>query len=544
METRRIILYAVLTFILYTMWNTWNVEHPATVKQPAQANTLLPTNIESTNASTLAPTHVAQTESSQLVTPIEVKTNLVSVDINPVTANIQNLKLSKFPVSVENKSNVINLLNTNTNENYLANTSLMFNQNGQWHEPTLHWQMKSNDRIGSEQHLVFEAILESQVTVQKTFVFADNAYPIRISYTVKNDSDKPVDAFVDAQISRKNPQESSAGLFQIGTFVGSSYSNPEGTHYQKLTFKDMTKSALDMAVKGGWIAMQEHYFLTAFVPSAADTSRFYTKTLDNQYAIGLVSPKLSVNEGQTGVQNLTLYAGPEDTETLAALAPSLDLTVDYGWLWFLSSLLFKLMKAIHSVVGNWGWSIILVTVLIKLAFYNLSASSYRSMANMRNLQPKMAALKERFGDDKAKLSQATMELYRQEKVNPLGGCLPIVIQIPVFIALYWVLIESVELRQAPFVGWIQDLSAADPYHVLPIIMGLTMLVQQRLNPTPPDPIQARMMMFLPVLFTGLFWGFPAGLVLYWIVNNTLSIAQQWFITRSFSKPAKVKTSNA
>lgn len=214
--------------------------------------------------------------------------------------------------------------------------------------------------------------------------------------------------------------------------------------------------------------------------------------------------------------------------------------MDYGILWFLSSLLFSLMKAIYTVVGNWGWSIVLVTVLIKLAFYRLSATSYKSMASMRKLQPKLQALRERYGDDKAKISQATMELYKQEKVNPLGGCLPILIQIPVFIALYWVLLESVELRQAPFIFWINDLASADPYHVLPLIMGATMLIQQKLNPAPADPMQAKVMMFLPILFTGLFWNFPSGLVLYWIVNNTLSILQQWYITRKYSdeKPAK------
>lgn len=544
METRRIILYAVLTFILYTMWNTWNIEHPSVAAPNAAGHNLLPANLIAEQAKSSSEGASLQTVSPALATPVMIQTPLVSVDINSATANIQNLKLRQFPVRVEDKSKVIELLNSNQNEHYLANTTLMLNENGKWSAPALNWQLKSKSTDSNKQTVTFEAALDESITLQKTFAFDDKAYPITIAYTVNNNSDRTVEAFINAEISRENPKESSSGLFQIGTFVGSSYSNPEGSHYQKLTFKDMGKTNLDVAVKGGWVAMQEHYFLTAFVPPASDTSRFFTKAQNNQYTIGMVSPKISINAGQTATQDLTLYAGPEDTETLAALSPSLDLTVDYGWLWFLSSLLFKLMKAIHSVIGNWGWSIILVTVLIKLAFYNLSASSYRSMANMRNLQPKLAALKERFGDDKAKLSQATMELYRQEKVNPLGGCLPIVIQIPVFIALYWVLIESVELRQAPFMGWIQDLSAADPYHVLPIIMGLTMLVQQRLNPTPPDPMQARMMMLLPVLFTGLFWSFPAGLVLYWIVNNTLSIAQQWFITRSLSKPVKAKVKSA
>jgi YidC/Oxa1 family membrane protein insertase len=253
-----------------------------------------------------------------------------------------------------------------------------------------------------------------------------------------------------------------------------------------------------------------------------------------------MSKPVAIEPGAQKDISSRLYLGPEITSTLKAIAPGLDLTVDYGWLWFISNLLFSLMKTINAVVGNWGWSIVLVTFLIKLAFYRLSATSYKSMASMRKLQPKLAAVRERYGDDKVKISQATMELYKQEKVNPLGGCLPVLIQIPVFIALYWVLLESVELRQAPFMLWITDLASSDPYHVLPVIMGATMLIQQKLNPAPPDPTQAKVMMFLPVLFTGLFWNFPAGLVLYWIVNNTLSIAQQWYITRKYGdeKPGK------
>jgi YidC/Oxa1 family membrane protein insertase len=257
--------------------------------------------------------------------------------------------------------------------------------------------------------------------------------------------------------------------------------------------------------------------------------------MNNDYTIGYVSPPIVVAPGTNKAVHVRLFLGPELTDVLKEISPGLDLTADYGWLWFISQLLFSLLKAIHAFVGNWGWSIVLVTVLIKLAFYQLSAKSYKSMAGMRKVQPKLQALRERYGDDKAKMSQATMELYRQEKINPLGGCLPILIQIPVFIALYWVLVESVQLRQAPFIFWITDLSAADPYHVLPIIMGLTMLVQQKLNPAPPDPMQAKMMMFLPVIFTFLFLNFPAGLVLYWTVNNSLSILQQWYITRKYGE---------
>jgi len=303
----------------------------------------------------------------------------------------------------------------------------------------------------------------------------------------------------------------------------------------------MSKANLQVDATGGWIAMQEHYFLTAWIPKADVKNVFYTRSMNNDYTIGAVSLPIQLNPGQNTTLGAKLYIGPEDTKTLAGLAPGLDMTVDYGFFWFVSDPLFKIMSAINQVLGNWGWTIVLMTLLIKAIFYRLSARSYRSMAGMRKLQPKLLALKERYGDDKAKLSQATMELYRQEKVNPLGGCLPILVQIPVFIGLYWVLLESVELRQAPFIFWIRDLSVMDPYHVLPLIMGGTMFVQQKLNPAPPDPVQAKLMMFLPLLFTALFWSFPAGLVLYWIVNNTLSILQQWYITRKYgSEETKTK----
>jgi YidC/Oxa1 family membrane protein insertase len=331
-------------------------------------------------------------------------------------------------------------------------------------------------------------------------------------------------------------------MFQIGSFTGSSFGQPGKHRYKKVSFDDMKKQNLDVDANGGWVAMQQHYFLTAWVPNQKSLNRLYTQSNHEKFTIGSVSEQYTLEPQQSLNLSSQLYVGPEDTAVLKKLAPGLDLTVDYGWLWFLSDALFSIMKAIESVIGNWGWSIIFITILIKLMFYRLSASSYRSMANMRRLQPKLEQLKQRFGDDKAKFSQATMELYRQEKVNPLGGCLPILIQIPVFIALYWVLVESVELRHAPFMLWIHDLSASDPYHVLPLVMGLTLFIQQKLNPTPPDPAQAKVMMMMPVFMTILFWGFPAGLVLYWIVNNTLSILQQWWITKKF-KDVPLVTSN-
>jgi YidC/Oxa1 family membrane protein insertase len=285
--------------------------------------------------------------------------------------------------------------------------------------------------------------------------------------------------------------------------------------------------------------MIQHYFVGALAPDRGEENRYYTKALNNaRYVIGLISPGRVVGAGERTTFSTQLFIGPKLQDEMKAVAPGLELTVDYGLLTVLAQPVFWLLKTLHGFVGNWGWAIIFVTMLIKLAFYKLSETSYRSMARMRKLTPRLQSLKERFGDDRQKLNQAMMELYKKEKINPLGGCLPILVQIPVFIALYWVLLESVELRQAPFMLWITDMSAPDPYFILPLIMGATMLIQQKLNPAPMDPIQAKVMMALPIVFTVFFAFFPSGLVLYWVVNNTLSIAQQWAITRRIEAGGK------
>ncbi|MCW8828659.1 MAG: membrane protein insertase YidC, partial [Gammaproteobacteria bacterium] len=297
-------------------------------------------------------------------------------------------------------------------------------------------------------------------------------------------------------------------------------------------FDDMRKETLSRNIEGGWAAMIQHYFLSAWVPQPDEAANYYSKAPGgNRYILGMVSPAMSVAPGESQSISSRLYVGPKLQDQLEEVAKGLELTVDYGFLTVIAKPLFWMLELIHSFVGNWGWSIILITIMIKAAFYKLSETSYKSMAQMRKLQPRLKQLKERFGDDKQKLNEAMMKMYREEKINPLGGCLPILVQIPVFIALYWMLLESVEMRQAPFMFWIQDLSIKDPYFVLPVLMGITMFIQHRLNPTPLDPIQARVMMILPIAFTFFFMFFPAGLVLYWVVNNTLSIAQQYYITR-------------
>jgi YidC/Oxa1 family membrane protein insertase len=294
----------------------------------------------------------------------------------------------------------------------------------------------------------------------------------------------------------------------------------------------MEDNNLNRDISGGWMAIIQNYFLAAWIPGEKSNNKYYSRVVDgDRYVLGYVGKQNRVSPGSQQTVSSRLYAGPKDQDKLASIATGLDLTVDYGILTFISQPLFWLLEKIHGIVNNWGWAIIILTMLIKLMFFKLSEASYKSMANMRKLAPRLKSLKERYGDDKQKLNQAMMDMYKTEKINPLGGCLPVLVQIPVFIALYWVLLESVELRQAPFMLWLKDLSVADPYFVLPLIMGVTMLIQQKLNPAPMDPIQAKVMMILPVVFTVFFAFFPAGLVLYWVVNNTLSIAQQWVITK-------------
>ncbi|MCS4504956.1 Membrane protein insertase YidC [wastewater metagenome] len=367
------------------------------------------------------------------------------------------------------------------------------------------------------------------VSVTRRFVFSRDSYVVDVEQAVDNGGDAPYRAYQYVQLRRDRPENGSSFLGGR-SYTGAAFFTPEN-RYQKYGFDDMDEKPLSQEVTNGWVSFVQHYFLAAWVPSRDVTERFYSRVHNNRYAIGMSSPWQTVAPGESTTFSSRLFVGPKDQDRLAAVADGLELTVDYGWLTILSKPLFIALSWIHGVIGNWGWAIIILTLGIKAAFYKLSETSYRSMARMRKLQPRMQQLKERFGDDRQGMNQELMKLYKEEKVNPLGGCLPIVIQIPVFIALYWVLLGSVELRHAPWILWIHDLSAPDPYYIMPLIMGATMLLQQRLNPAPMDPVQKRVMSFLPVVFTVFFVFFPAGLVLYWVTNNSLSILQQWLITR-------------
>jgi YidC/Oxa1 family membrane protein insertase len=544
MDKWRIPLFMAFALVALFLWNAWQAEHPTkptpvagTTATPSQ-EPLLPQVTPSHNDSPTA--IVPATEPKSL---IQVKTDVLHLAIDLTHGDVVSAQLLHYPQSTEDSS-PFRLLSDKPATRYNAGSNLFVTdqQNVKLLNINFTSQQQSYELKQGEKQLTvsLQGKTEDGLTLQKEFIFKEGSYLIQVRYHIQNQGQIPWKGYFNTQLLRRAPPEDKSSMFHIGSFTGASLSIPGKHRYQKISFADMDKVNYSEEAKGGWIAMQQHYFLTAWVPAANQNHTFYTRAANHDYSIGSVSEAIHLNPGERTTVGSQLYLGPENTQVLKSIAPFLDLTVDYGLLWFLSSILFSLMKLIYNVVGNWGWSIVLVTVLIKLAFYRLSATSYKSMAGMRKLQPKLQALRERYGDDKAKISQETMALYRQEKINPLGGCLPILIQIPVFIALYWVLLESVELRQAPFLFWIRDLSSADPYHVLPLIMGATMLVQQKLNPAPPDPMQAKLMMFLPILFTGLFWSFPAGLVLYWIVNNTLSILQQWYITRRYDEDKSAK----
>jgi YidC/Oxa1 family membrane protein insertase len=545
----RIALYATLIVILLVLFQAWDKDHPTaatTTNQTIQttaANNYVPQIADnSSSPATGAPTSQPTSLANQKI--IHVTTDVVQVDINPIGGNITQVKLLKFPEEIHSQTPFL-LLNDSPNTRYIAQSGLLSTSGPDTSKGQVDYTVDQTDyTLASGQNEVTVNLHwrnAEGLNVTKTFTFHRDNYEIGVSYQINNQSKQVWSGNPYLQLMRKNtPPISKQGVINFATYFGAAISTPEKA-YQKISFKQMDSSNIDQTVKGGWAAMIQHYFVSSWVPDPNTTSQYFTRvTNDGLYTVGMLSQKIDVKPGEQAVTQAKFYAGPAIANQLEKVAPGLQLTIDYGWLWFISVIIFWLMEKIYSVVGNWGWSIVLVTLLIKLLFYHLSAKSYRSMSGMKKLQPKINALKERFGDDKQKFTQATLELYKKEKVNPMSGCLPILIQIPVFISLYWVLIESVQLRQAPWILWIHDLSTYDPYYILPILMGLSMLLQQRLNPPPPDPMQAKLMMAMPIVFTVLFAKFPAGLMLYWFVNNTLSFLQQWYIMHDLGKTEKAK----
>jgi YidC/Oxa1 family membrane protein insertase len=377
------------------------------------------------------------------------------------------------------------------------------------------------------------------VRVAKTYTFHRGRYDTTVRHEVTNVGDAPVTPSLYQQIMRDgNKPEGESSLYYV-------YTGPavftEQDKFKKIEFSaiEKNKPELPKPAKDGWVGMIQHYFVSAFVPEAGAQREYYARMVDkNLYSVGMLQPLPTLAPQAATTVKSTLYVGPQDQNALEKIAPGLDLVVDYGWLTFLAKPIYWLLEFLHRIVGNWGWAIVLLTVIIKAAFYPLSAASYKSMARMKEVTPRMMKLREQYGDDKAKLNAAMMELYKNEKINPLGGCLPILVQIPVFIALYWVLLASVEMRNAPWILWVKDLATPDPWFILPVLMMATMWIQYKLNPTPPDPVQAKVMMFMPLIFGVMFFFFPAGLVLYWLTNNVLSIAQQYYVTKQIEKAKK------
>jgi YidC/Oxa1 family membrane protein insertase len=533
-EQIRLFLFVGLLFVGFLLWQAWEQEYASTpVPSASSASTEAGGGVdvpELPAVASAAPS--APSESEIQGDRVRVRTDVVAAEIDTVGGTLRRLDLLDYPIAPEKPDAPFELLSDAPPDVFLAQSGLLSASAAPNHHTRFTVENAEYVLPDGADSLDVRLGWTSPDGVQfaKVYTFHRDSYLIELRHEVANASSVPWVGRIYGQLQRAEVQRS-GGFGFIYTYTGGVLSSEEDP-YEKIDFSDMASQNVERSVEGGWAAMIQHYFAAAWIPPPEGVNYFYTKALgSNLYVIGVMSSETSIEAGQSGELAMKLFAGPKIQQRMEAAAPRLKLTVDYGWLTIIAEPLFWLLSFIHGIVGNWGWSIIILTILIKLAFFHLSATSYKSMARMRKLQPRLLTLRERYGDDKTKMNQAMMEMYKKEKVNPLGGCLPIVVQIPVFIALYWVLLESVELRQAGFVLWLQDLSAYDPYFVLPILMGVTMLIQQRLNPTPPDPIQAKVMMALPFVFTFFFLFFPSGLVLYWFVNNLLSIAQQWVITR-------------
>ena len=474
------------------------------------------------------------------VEPIRVETDVFRLEISRRGGTLVSAWLLDYPVTPERPEDKVRLFKPDTPNLFLAQTGLIGTDPELLPTHEAIFESATTSHVLEPGQDALEVVLTwthaSGVQVRKRYGFQRGSYVVTLIQEIVNSGDAVLVARAYNQLQRTDLIDPNASRF-IYTYTGGVYYTPEDK-YKKVSFDDMRDAKLERPVRDGWFAMIQHHFLAAWIPPRGVDETFYTNVLDDsRYIIGNYSPAVTIAAGASHQFENQLFVGPKLQDTLEAIAPGLELTVDYGWLTVIAKPIHWLLAKIYSVVGNWGWAIIVLTILIKLAFYKLSETSYKSMANMRELTPRLQALKDRYGDDKERLNQAMMELYKTEKINPLGGCLPILVQIPVFIALYWVLLESVELRQAPWILWIDNLSAPDPFFILPLIMGVSMYVQQKLNPAPPDPMQAKIMMSLPFVFTVFFAFFPSGLVLYWTVNNLLSIAQQWHITRNIEKAA-------
>ena len=551
MDFQRIFLFLIFSFSSFLLWEAWQRSQlppppPAAQSAPqavAQPGVPVPTaSASSPGASSVAQTPAlpvgSQLKSDQKIT---VTTDFLQAEINTVGGDLRHLELLRQYDRLDRAKPLV-LLQEQGAHTYIAQTGLLGTGLPTHH--ALFTASASQYKLaeGAESLEVrLTSIAPDSAKVTKIYVFHRSSYLIDVSYQIENISASTLTPSAYFQLVRDKIPPAGDTMF-VPTYTGPAIYT-EQDKFQKVSFSDIEKNKAKhtATADNGWAGMLQHYFVSAWLPKETTQREFYTKQLENGlYSVGVVVPIAVIAPGQAGNITVPLYAGPAQA-LLDEVAPGLGLTVDYGWLTILATPIFWLLSWLHGWVNNWGVAIILLTVLIKLAFFPLSAASYRSMGKMRVVAPKLEKIKQQYGDDRERLHKAMMELYKTEKINPLGGCLPVLIQIPVFIALYWAILASVELRYAPFFGWITDLSATDPYYVLPVIMGISMYVQSKLNPVPPDPLQAKMMQIMPIAFSVVFFFFPAGLVLYSIVNNVLSIAQQWYITRGLQAEAQAES---
>ena len=544
---------AVLSLMLLIEWNQYSDEYQ---KQQVELYTAAITEPGvSTNESVAAPVSQGINDGipsvNQETNPLSVllddsetfnlSTDALDLVVSADGGDVVSASLPKFPVRLDTPDQPFRLLENNNLRRYVAQSGLIgpdgidasgnraryasqgVTNNGDGsHTLTLAWT--GNDSLGMQ--------------VYKRFTAHDDRYDVDVSFDIRNGGSSVASVTSFAQLKRDNTQAPDGNTgFGVSPYLGAALTQPD-ERYTKLSFSDLKDEPFSKRLPAGWVAILQHYFVSAWIPSQKASHDYFASQLSNgDNVIGYKNQNVDIAPGSAATITQTLYVGPKDQVALAELAENLDLVIDYGWLWWLAQPLFWLLTLIQQFVINWGLAIIALTIVVKLIFFRLSAASYKSMAKMRTVQPKIQSIRDQYADDKTKQQQAMMELWKKEKINPMGGCLPMLIQMPVFIALYWVLLESVELRHAPFILWIEDLSAMDPYFVLPILMGISMWLMQRLNPAPPDPMQAKIMMYMPIAFTFLMMWFPAGLVLYWLCNNLLSFAQQYVVTRQIEQAA-------
>ena len=569
MNITKYLLYGALAAISYVMLLAWNTDYPQVVDfgapapspvpliSPPENTTVtdIPTQFPDSPVSSTSSESVAVSEPNESVTVseptanissttvISVSTDTLEIDIDLIGGDITYLALPKHLRQLDVPNDPFVLLESSPGRSYVAQSGLIGRDGIDNSGRAVYQSSSTSYRLNEDENALDVDLVTTTaggVQVIKRFGFNRGSYLIDVTFIVDNQSGAEWQGNAFGQVKRDAFDDPSGAGFFSRSYLGF-VATADDDPYIKIDFGDVEDNAGSIEMNGGWIGFSQKYFLSAWIPSTETTNRFNTRTNNiNQYFGEFTSSSFVVPARSTGSQTVQFYAGPKDKNSLAEISPNLDLNVDYGFLWFLANPIYWLLAQINSIIGNYGVSIIILTIIVKGLLFKLSEKQFQSMAGMRRLMPKMQQLKDSYADDKMKLQQATMALYKKEKINPLGGCLPLLAQMPVFIALYWVLLESVELRHAPFVFWLNDLSVRDPFFVLPLLMGITMFLQMRLNPPPADPMQAKIMQFMPVMMTAMFLFFQSGLVLYWLTNSVLGILQQWYITRKIEASYEAK----